>query len=627
MSFLPGVGTVSYNGYTFDGSMKSRINARFVYDQAERTVVYVIYTIDVTVIIVNSGASTDTPMDNLRNRLSKPGQCLQFSTTGLGTMNVNCSLGAPGSALDVVWGPKPRTLEMESIGSSQAWRVRWVCDVAIPQCSNAKYSGFPVAFNYELTYSIGEDGLTTRTYEGYVEIPISRRPNDPSGRAIADSADAYRFDINPPLIPGFRRKPGDFRLSGDRRTLRFTIIDIETPPDGTPVYCTNAGGEHSIRTEIMNTFQFSGTISAHYTVSPQEPKTRAWEMFYLLLLDRLSAAQQIANLQNEGQFRVTNLELTEGLYADGLQMSFSVTYIFFSTADRFLIASGMWRAMVGTDWTDYAESVRAVLNERGSAGLFYSKEDDAIIDLCLNNNAPPISPNTTNIMRSAPIPDSIFGSEVTPNTSWVRVQTSAKTTADPGTCVMKSLPGQSISTNGSPLGGVQVMRSNPNPALPPSQINTGPGGTPGIDFPIAVLEDGTEIWPDSEDNTGNQGPVFKPSVARPSGSGSSGSGGSSSTATPGDTTAQQRVQPTYRIRLIGQAIRVGYRIPPPILKTINGAKCIPDGEHQFVEAIIGNWFGLPIFAAAWNIPYVLVGDASGRVSVPINPHCSGISVD
>lgn len=596
MAFLPGVGTCSYNGFSFNGSLKSRVSARFVYDQAERTIAYVVYTLDLTSIITNSGSATDTPMDNLRNLLSKPGQCLQFTTTGLGTMNVNCSLNG---ALDVVWGPKPRLLEMEPIGSSQAWRVRWICEVAIPQCTGARYAIFPVAFNYELNYSVGEDGLTTRTYEGYVEIPMSRWPGF---GGPPDTADRLREQINPPLIEGFRRKPGEFKLSSDRRVLNFTITDIEMTPDGMPQYCTNATGNHTIRTRVENTFFFDGELTATYTVSPKEPKTRAWEMFYLLMVDRLGVAQAAANQPIQGVFRLLSLELSEGLFKEALQMSFKANYCFFTSAENLLVGSGQWRPIPGTDWSQWASSIQNVLNSRGSAGLFYNKADDALLDLCTPRN--PVMPTNFGPFHSLhTVPESgPFGNPDDPVNSWMGLRTVTLSAQLPGTIHMKTLPKAALpdpKVIDPPFGGVQVIPDTP-PFRPPRY----PGETPSV-----VLDDGTPLWFNYDQNDGNQGPILKPSAV---------SQISLTDLTPGQI-VQQRTNPVYKTRLIGDAVRVGYPIPPPFLRIMNGAYCVPDGEPQFLQAVIGNWAGRPIYSAAWDIPYRLVGQADGPMSVPMNP--------
>ncbi len=608
MSLLPGVGTVEYNGYSFNGSLKSRISARFVYDQADRTVVYVVYTLDLTVLIVNSGSSTDTPMDDLRNRLSTPGRCLKFSTTGLGTMNVQCTLAG---ALDVVWGPKPRILDMESIGSSQAWRVRWVCEVAIPQCSAPAYRNFPLAFNYEMQYAIEENGLTTRTYTGYVELALGRETG--GSRFVVDEADRFREQINPPLIPGFRRKPGDFRLSADRRILKFTIVDTEMTPDGIPAYCTNASGTHSIRTADDNSFTILGTIQAEYTVNPKEPKTRAWEVFYLLMVDRLNVARFFPNLpdsefdRTERGFRITHIELEEGLYSNALTMRFAAHYYYVGTAETLLTGSGMWRPMVGTQWLDYAKTVQNVIGPRGNANLFYNKMDDAILDICEPRSPRPPSSQTVVSLRRMPDISGSMTTRVTPNNSWAQLKTNILHEPDEGKSIMKSLPEEELKIIPSTMRGVGPMQDGQTPIKPPD------------DFPPPTVteEDGTEHWfelPPGLENPGGEisGPVFKPSTPKPK----NGTG----------LVVQQRTAPVHKVRLIGQAVRVGYPIPPPVLFTLLGCKCIPapNDPPRFITGIIGNWFGYPIYGAAWDIPYVLEGQAKGESPVPVNPTCEGM---
>ena len=69
---LPNNPNVAYNGFTFPASARSEINAEFVYDSADRTVVEVKYSLNIHCIIQNDAGTAATMLD-LEQRLSKPG--------------------------------------------------------------------------------------------------------------------------------------------------------------------------------------------------------------------------------------------------------------------------------------------------------------------------------------------------------------------------------------------------------------------------------------------------------------------------------------------------------------------------------------------------------------------------
>jgi hypothetical protein len=54
--------------------------------------------------------------------------------------------------------------------------------------------------------------------------------------------------------------------------------------------------------------------------------------------------------------------------------------------------------------------------------------------------------------------------------------------------------------------------------------------------------------------------------------------------------------------LVGQASRVGYKVPPPQLLNVGGQPVV-ELLRRFVERTIGSVFGLPVSQAAWTIIY------------------------
>lgn len=73
----------------------------------------------------------------------------------------------------------------------------------------------------------------------------------------------------------------------------------------------------------------------------------------------------------------------------------------------------------------------------------------------------------------------------------------------------------------------------------------------------------------------------------------------------------------------GYAVRVGYPIPKPDQTKIGGKDVIPVGEQNFICHKIGEMFCQPVYAAAWNMLFVVDetpdGNAVQEQTKPINP--------
>lgn len=88
---------------------------------------------------------------------------------------------------------------------------------------------------------------------------------------------------------------------------------------------------------------------------------------------------------------------------------------------------------------------------------------------------------------------------------------------------------------------------------------------------------------------------------------------------------QRMATSTYRFLLRGYALRAGYQVPIPGLVSIAGQPAVPDGEQWGYNRLVANWNGIPVFFAAWSLPYmVAIAPASTPgaptyAPVPANP--------
>lgn len=249
---------VIYNGFRFpQGTLTESFTSTPVYDSSGRTVIY--NTVAVTVSCIVQRRNGAEPLANT-SLLSQPGGAFTYLGRGLGDFRIQV-----GGARDCMWGPKPRPFSIKPHGDYSA-KLTWSVEMAIPVCvGTARYTG-PMEFNYKTSVSINKHGVTTRTYSGFIRIAQSR--NGPRDRRVINSADEWREKINPPLLNGFRRIPGQFSLSEDKCRLDFEITDEEfgglnvPPPEVTEVEA-----EHSIGTANPGRlYEWMGTFSATYSI-------------------------------------------------------------------------------------------------------------------------------------------------------------------------------------------------------------------------------------------------------------------------------------------------------------------------------------------------------------------------
>lgn len=89
---------------------------------------------------------------------------------------------------------------------------------------------------------------------------------------------------------------------------------------------------------------------------------------------------------------------------------------------------------------------------------------------------------------------------------------------------------------------------------------------------------------------------------------------------------QKMATSTYYFVLKGWAVRSGYKIPIPGLKSIAGIPAVPTHPQRVVGPIIvGNFSGIPLYFAQWELWYLIGDPPSEDQESPPNPgaHISG----
>ena len=119
MPGLPATGTLSYNGYVFDGATHIEADVEFLYDDAGRTIIAHRHTITVDAIVA-ADSDLDDDVLLIRKRLGEAGRKLTFISKGFGD-----DLTAVGIVSDVDAGPFPQELSWKPLGDDKAAEIRW----------------------------------------------------------------------------------------------------------------------------------------------------------------------------------------------------------------------------------------------------------------------------------------------------------------------------------------------------------------------------------------------------------------------------------------------------------------------------------------------------------------------
>lgn len=383
---LPFIGTVQYNGYNFNNSIKSEITSTPIQDEARRVTIGVRHLVDLKEWIsaadnyLQTGTTTtDVEMLDIRRRLTQPGQILTISGKGFGNLIVN----DPGIGVwDSEYGPIPRVVKWVSVGRELGCILHWQCETMIPECSNAVYQLALQSMNYQCNWSL-EDGWTTRTVSGFLTIPATRGPGN--DRTLQDQADDYREDIVPEVPLGFDRQTYVFELDKSKRRLDFRIVDKELPLP-LPVGAKRARVRYSVESHTRHEglTKWNASMSGTIHTPPQTPKTQAADIIAICCADRLT---------NNGKTLILEkLRFEEDLF--GTETSFSVDWSLTSSRSQILRDSGMWQPVSGADFDTWAGSMAVAFAPRGNAEMVFKNSDDYLIDLC--GQAPALAnPETT----------------------------------------------------------------------------------------------------------------------------------------------------------------------------------------------------------------------------------------
>lgn len=325
--------TLTYNGFTFPVESYITSSINYVPDQAGRVIVYAVHRFRVQATIIAAvGFNNDSNLTAIRRALSVSGAPLTFTAMGYGPMSVN--LPGFASPKDVKWGPFPKVTQWEPMSPNSA-QVEWVCEVAIPECEDAPTQGRLLAYNYGVGTQVDEQGYSTRTISGYLEIPMTRDLTAPT--RVPDTADNYwNTDTCPKCPDGFRRVSENTNLSYDKRRLDFTVVDVELPENFFPPGVVECRASHVVQSQGPQLSNMTATIRASYTMAKGVPKPLAF--FYFIKLVNARVISQVGKQVIGIIPRAISIEEPD-IY--GRQAgNFSITYTWFFAARQGVAVGG-----------------------------------------------------------------------------------------------------------------------------------------------------------------------------------------------------------------------------------------------------------------------------------------------
>jgi len=579
---LTTVGNIIYNGVEFGSLHKSEVSATPEYDESGRVVKWVRYTIKVDAWI-GANLPVDTELENIRVKLTKPGQTLFYNGKGFGNNFIVNRVGPP---FDVNWGPKPTLLTWRPLAGRQGAFLTWQVETCIPECpETARYQGI-VTVNYEVQLAIDQDDYTTRTVTGHVIIAQTRQA---FSNRVKETAEAYREQITPAEIRGFQRVTRDFKLSKDRNRGDFTFVDKELPvplPDRVKTIqveqSLSSDRQKGFRNWVVR-FNGSGNCAAG------TPKSTVFDAFYKTVLARLNGVlfaiqgRQFPDQKNAGKsapFAIFPMSFSAREQIYGKESNFEATYMLIGPGRlEAVLSSRMFTAIVQNNHGAWQKSLENNA-EIGYAKLRVPGNDEVLIDLCTLPKPTTLKTGGGTSSRTSTLTPGIFPEDpgalapqrrspgtpaILKATSWLSYECDLRTVTTNQIAVHKRLPEE------DPKRYRKSDKGSLNPTTSSGEK--------------LAKADGDRI----------------PEVVAKT-----------------DDVIQVLASPSYEFWLIGEAERIEHQVAVPRLASVNGVEAVQlsaDVRH-FTSGSVGD---IPIHKATWSIRYQLVRKYDGEVPEAGNP--------
>lgn len=564
--------TLTYNTVSFTSLYSTKISARPVLDEAQRTTTHIEHRLEVVGYIHASGAVTDTTWASLRKLLTACGGALTYQNKGYGDLVVN----GTSSVKDAAWGPIPEILDFTPLGGDAlATRIHWAVTTRIPECDSASYTKEWMEWNWESVHDIDGDGYTTLRINGHLIIPMTRTAQD--NRVPPDIVDRCREQILPPVALGFQRRDQSWRMSADKRRLDFSWVDQEIPA-AMPDDVTRIDARHSMRATLKDggfkkwIFGLDATI----TLARGIPRDRALKAFLGIIESRTKDLRKKKDVKGTSLFIPLDLSFEEDVFGRTSRFNFSALVISRTSIGLLLKQSKLWYPVDGTDWGKWRTSLEKAnaTTARGYANLKVPASADLIVDLCRTGGdgnrrleaKPKGPPRVLKVLGETDDADDDLGVKIanlTPDNSWVQYR-------------MRAAWGEVAN----------VARHRPLPTKA-----------------VGDLTDSRRRMDVSGSADDIRGAVGAPGFQR------------------GDEPAevhQRAAGPTRTLILSGVAVRLGYRVPTPKIDSVSGV--VPTELGRDVqEDMVGALGGVPVYRLLFEVEYALPQAPTGHLPSLADP--------
>jgi hypothetical protein len=555
------VSDISYNGFKFPPFCKCKATIVPEYTKNNQATKWLVVAITVEFIVTqwdarsSSHPTIDSEMAEIRQRLTQPGQVLNFYLQGLG----NIQVGDNTLNLDVNYGPKPQVLDWEPLGGGLAARCEWLCVTWLDPCyggGNSQPQNRFIDFSYELEWTLDKGGFLSRVVTGEMEIAAIRQANSGDIHAqqvINLSLSNAAFDqaianvkSTFPRMTGFHREE-NFKIDKTKKRLTYIFTDTEIPTDQPfPKGVLDMQLDEELTSSFEDkgflvwTWNLSGTITvpnAGKNSTITQHKSLAFFAAAANIRERLDraigqtyvhGANNAGEAQSGGYARgVTVLpdKVKFGNAVYGNSIDIDISFRLYCTADLIFAASGMFdtvNATPGRSWADWAQYLKDNGLDVTVSNMVPNRE--VVVDLCHPLTGPigPTPIDTSKKDRDATAKRfGILGPRL-PNkeSTWLDYRNTFYFMDRHFTAVGPVLsPGQTEIQQGVPNGDPAASTKDTKPDTTTSQSRNAP----------------------------------KPSMQTP---------------TP----------PIHYVTMVGSAIRLGYPIEAPVLESVGGVAAILTGD-------------------------------------------------
>jgi hypothetical protein len=557
-----------------------------VYADDGVTLMYYEHTLSIQIILYSqvnnivNFTDTEAEVDRLKAILSQPGLQLVLYPVGLGTYTaVNHSTGAP----DLKGGPYPQELTVEPIASNDAIYLSWKVMFRIARCV-VPWNKNVVQFNSELDFDTDDDGDVTFT----MRITYQQRTPITNTRELTQIANALIRTPNASFHGMRRRKRISY--SRDRRVAKIEVQykDIKSDnalfPFTRDIECTDEISSSLLPSSesMMGGFQlWERRIAATITLPQRLQKAYAYLVFLNILAERFKGMNVLGgNIKNALQGNIDNNQKADNVRRNWyLLMRVKITNPIYTRTMKFDygfvlcqdLASIMTRSNIlnkvhtsynpdtlqprttSEQWQRWDDSQDKMLNGR----FMYEVNILQQVDLCSNQTMSSLS-NARVIVASTLVDTETEEPYNTPGTAEKPPRESSYYDYQNNYEIEEE-------NNAVPINYLQPVDESYYKTLNESPTRDSEGVTLHHyqTDPASSLQKNETIV---------------------------------------------RGLAKHLLKMKGYAIRVGYRIPFPEVKTVNGVAVSRVGTGRYSQKQIGRSANVPVYLAMWDVTYHVNGN-------------------